>query len=158
MTHQLYREQHLDCDIRTAWEFFSSPLNLAKITAAELGFVVCTENLAQQPLYEGMEIEYIVSPLLRIPLRWKTVITQVEHLKSFTDFQQKGPYRQWKHRHDFIQLDNGTLMKDTVDYELPFGPLGTLAHQLFVKKKIEDIFAFRAKTLTSLFTPAEHKR
>ena len=34
-------------------------------------------------------------------------------------------------------------MKDTVDYELPFGFIGTLAHGLLVKKKLEHIFNFR---------------
>jgi hypothetical protein len=42
-------------------------------------------------------------------------------------------------------------MKDTVDYELPFGFLGKIAHLLFVKKKLADIFDFRYSVLEKLF-------
>jgi ligand-binding SRPBCC domain-containing protein len=37
----------------------------------------------------------------------------------------------------------GTLMRDTVRYALPFGPLGELAHRLLVKRDLERIFDFR---------------
>jgi len=102
-------------------------------------------------MYEGMEINYTVSPVLRIPMKWKTRITQVEDLKSFTDFQEKGPYKYWNHYHEFIPNEEGVLMKDTIDYELPFGILGKIAHSMFVRKKLENIFAFRNKVTDDLF-------
>ena len=150
MKHQLYREQQLNCDKETAWEFFSSPYNLAQITPKEMGFVVHTD-VGNQAIFEGVEIEYTVSPLLKIPLKWRTKITEVTFQKSFTDFQQKGPYKYWNHYHEFIPNENGVLMKDTVEYELPFGVLGTIAHQMFVKKKLESIFDFRYRILEELF-------
>ena len=91
MRHQLYKEQQLKCNIETAWEFFSSPSNLSEITPKDMGFVV-TSDLHNQPIYEGMEINYTVTPLLRIPMKWRTRITQVDFQKSFTDVQEKGPY------------------------------------------------------------------
>jgi len=150
MRYQLYREQQLDCDIETAWNFFSSPLNLSEITPEDMNFTVVSE-LADQPIYEGMEIDYRVSPLLKIPMRWKTQIIQVETQKSFTDFQKEGPYKYWNHLHEFFPNDNGVLMKDTVDYELPLGILGTVAHSLFVRRQLENIFNFRYRFLENLF-------
>jgi ligand-binding SRPBCC domain-containing protein len=150
MRYTLYREQQLTCDLDTAWAFFSSPMNLSEITPKDMGFVV-TSDCDRQEISEGMIIDYLVSPILRIPLKWKTKITQVEKDKSFTDFQLKGPYAYWNHFHEFIPNEKGVLMKDRVDYELPFGILGKIAHTIFVKKKLERIFNYRYQVLEKLF-------
>lgn len=150
MKYQLYREQQLNCDIEKAWVFFSDPKNLSKITPKNMGFTVLSEYNNDQ-IFEGMIIDYTVSPLLKIPLKWRTKISQVQLNSSFTDFQEKGPYKYWNHFHEFIPNEKGILMKDTVDYELPFGVLGTLAHSMFVKKKLDHIFDFRHVVLERLF-------
>ncbi|MCT4210733.1 SRPBCC family protein [Elizabethkingia anophelis] len=150
MRYHLYREQQLNCNIEEVWDFFSSPLNLSKITPKDMKFTVLSD-LKNTPIYEGMEIDYLVSPVLGIPLKWKTRITQVNYQKSFTDLQAKGPYRYWNHYHEFIENDKGVLMKDSVDYELPFGLLGKLAHSLFVHKRLKSIFEFRYNFLEGYF-------
>lgn len=150
MKYQLYREQQLHCNIETAWQFFSSPRNLSKITPGDMGFTVLSDYGNQQ-IFEGMIIDYIVSPVLGIPLKWRTRISQVELNKSFTDFQQKGPYKYWSHFHEFIPNADGVLMKDTVDYELPLGVLGSIVHRAFVRTKLETIFNFRYSILENQF-------
>ncbi|MCT4287241.1 hypothetical protein CMU71_06535 [Elizabethkingia anophelis] len=150
MRYHLYREQQLNCNIEEVWDFFSSPLNLSKITPQDMKFTVLSD-LKNTPIYEGMEIDYLVSPVLGIPLKWKTRITQVNYQKSFTDLQAKGPYRYWNHYHEFIENDKGVLMKDSVNYELPFGLLGKLAHSLFVHKRLKGIFEFRYNFLEGYF-------
>lgn len=150
MKHRLYREQQLNCDIETAWKFFSAANNLSKITPKEMNFIVLTQFESDE-IYEGMMIDYFVSPLFGIKMKWKTEITQVDFHKSFTDFQKKGPYKLWHHHHEFIQNEKGILMKDTVDYELPLGFLGEIAHGLMVKKKVQDIFDYRYKVLEERF-------
>lgn len=150
MKYQLYREQHLNCDIDTAWKFFCNPYNLSRITPRQMGFVILTEN-ADKSIYTGMEVNYIVSPLFGIPLKWKTRITQVVYHKTFTDFQETGPYKLWNHHHEFIPTEKGVLIKDRVDYELPFGVLGTIAHALLVKNKLNKIFDYRFQVLENMF-------
>ncbi|QBJ84893.1 hypothetical protein DDI74_00835 [Chryseobacterium gleum] len=150
MKYRLYREQQLNCTIETAWTFFSSPHNLSEITPASMNFVVLSD-VKDKPVFKGMEINYRVSPLLGIPMRWKTMITQVDELKSFTDFQESGPYKYWNHFHEFIPNEKGVLMKDTVDYELPLGFLGRIAHSLFIKEKLNSIFDFRYRILNDRF-------
>lgn len=140
----------MHCNIETAWAFFSSPMNLSKITPKDMGFTVLSD-FQNEPIFKGMIIDYTVSPILRIPLQWQTKITQVDTRKSFTDFQQKGPYKYWNHFHEFIPNADGVLMKDTVEYELPFGVLGTIAHRAFIKKKLESIFDFRYQVLEQQF-------
>lgn len=150
MIHRLYKEQQLNCDLATAWNFFSSANNLSKITPEDMKFVVLTKT-DDDEIYEGMIIDYHVSPLLGIKMNWTTEIKQVDFQKSFTDYQQKGPYKLWNHFHEFIVNDKGVLMKDTVDYELPMGFLGEIAHNLFVKDKLEHIFSYRNKVLDKMF-------
>lgn len=150
MQFQLKRSQQLYCDAASAWQFFSSPGNLSRITPKEMGFNVLT-SLDDAPIYKGLEIKYRITPLFKIPIYWTTIITQVDEGKSFTDFQQNGPYKYWNHYHEFIPNEKGVLMEDTVDYELPMGLLGKLAHYLFVQKKLEHIFDYRYKVLQGLF-------
>lgn len=150
MIYQLHTKQQLNCDLDTAWDFFSSPHNLSKITHKEMKFNVLTK-LSEEPIYEGMVIDYKVVPLLGIPMKWRTKITQVNPKVSFTDFQEKGPYKLWNHFHEFIPNEDGVLMKDTVDYELPFGILGNITHSLLVKQKVQSIFDYRYEVLEQLF-------
>ena len=148
--HQYKTEQLLPIGIEEAWRFFSSPKNLAVITPAELDFKILS-NLEEEEIYEGMKIDYILKPLLKIPLHWQTEIIKVNKGKNFTDRQVKGPYKIWEHTHTFKPVKDGILMKDTIRYQLPFGFLGNIAHRLFVKKKIENIFIYRKNTLEKMF-------
>jgi ligand-binding SRPBCC domain-containing protein len=86
-----------------------------------------------------------------IPLRWRTRIESFEPISSFTDSQLSGPYRRWVHRHDFADVPNGTEMRDHVEYELPFGPLGSITHALFVRRSVNHIFDYRNATILSIF-------
>lgn len=150
MKYRLYREHQLHCDLKTAWRFFSSAQNLSKITPKKMKFEMMHSQEKDQ-IYQGLIIDYKVSPLWGIPWHWQTLISQVEYQKSFTDIQQKGPYKSWKHLHEFIPNAQGVLMKDTVEYELPYGLLGDLVHALVVKNKLRHIFDYRKKVLEKIF-------
>ncbi len=147
---QYSTEQFLPVDIIKAWIFFTSPANLALITPPALGFKILT-NLNGDEIAEGMKIDYTVKPIMGIPLHWQTVIGKVQKHKFFTDKQQKGPYKIWEHTHTFTEKNGGILMKDIVNYKLPLGWFGALAHLLFVRKKLEAIFAYRKLALEKLF-------
>lgn len=150
MIYILKRSQQLKIDLSTAWAFFSSPHNLQKITPKDMQFVVRSEDTGTA-IFPGMIIDYTVAPLLGIPLAWRTKITDVDPQHSFTDFQLKGPYKLWKHKHEFIANKEGVLMVDTVEYELPFGLLGQFANRLFVEKKLKQIFEYRYAFLEQKF-------
>ena len=45
----------------------------------------------------------------------------------------------------------GTLVTDRVDYALPFGFLGVLAHRLFVRRALKRIFDYRQQRLAEIF-------
>ena len=66
----------------------------------------------------------------------------------FVDTQVRGPYALWHHTHEFEPDGEGTLMRDTVRYALPLGPLGALARRAFVARDLERIFDYRAAALS----------
>ena len=154
-TFQYKTEQFLPIGIDEAWSFFSSPKNLATITPAELDFKILSD-VNDEEIYEGMKIDYIVKPLFKIPVHWQTEIIKVNKANSFTDRQLKGPYKVWEHTHTFNILNNGILMHDVINYQLPFGFAGNIAHALLVKKKIEHIFAYRKNILEKIFIQNKH--
>lgn len=113
-------------------------------------FTILTE-LKNEEIFEGMLIDYHISPILGIRLNWRTEITQVDYQKSFTDVQLKGPYKYWQHFHSFRSVEDGVVVTDLVDYALPFGFIGSLAHRLSVKNKLEKIFDYRMQVLDQKF-------
>jgi len=156
MTYRLERQQQLYCSLKTAWKFFSTPYNLAKITPTELRFEVLT-NVEGIEISEGLIIDYTIRPFLGIPVHWQTKITHVEYMKSFTDFQLRGPYTLWNHYHEFIENEEGVLMLDRVDYELPLGWLGRRMHNVVVEKKLNHIFNYRREILENIFAKQIHQ-
>jgi ligand-binding SRPBCC domain-containing protein len=148
--YTLEREQLVNADLATCWDFFSKPANLKKITPDYMGFDIVRGG--EGDMYAGQVIEYKVSPLLGIKQSWLTEITHVEHQKFFIDEQRVGPYKLWHHQHFFIpQNDGKVLMKDIVTYVLPALPLSSVLHDLIVKKKLNEIFDYRKKVVEELF-------
>jgi ligand-binding SRPBCC domain-containing protein len=146
----LVKKQILPITLDDAWEFFSDPRNLGKITPASMNFRI-TSDLGDGGVYPGMIITYRVSPLAGIPMTWVTEITQVRDKAFFIDNQLKGPYQFWHHQHLFREIPGGTEMTDILHYAAPFGILGTLMEKLFIRRKVEGIFAYREEILRKYF-------
>lgn len=147
--YQLKRTQFVKTDLQTCWDFFSSPKNLKVITPDYMGFDVLVD--VPEKMYEGLMIEYIVKPLLGIPMKWVTEIKYVHDKEFFVDEQRKGPYKIWHHEHHFKEVEGGVEMTDIVSYEIPFGVLGRIAHPILVKRKLEEIFDYRFRKVEEIF-------
>ncbi len=150
-SYQLEFKQFLPLTVSEAWDFFSSPLNLAKITPEDMAFTITSNPEHTERMYPGMIITYKVSPILDIKLDWMTEITQVEHEKYFIDEQRFGPYKFWHHQHHFKAVDGGTEMTDILTYGLPMGIFGRMANEIFVAARLQHIFDFRKKKVIELF-------
>lgn len=140
----------LPLDIDKAWDFFSSPRNLAKITPEHMGFII-TSKFNDEKMYPGMLITYKVSPLLGIQMDWCTEITHVIDKKYFVDEQRFGPYSMWHHQHHFKQVEGGIEMTDIVNYAVPMGFLGRMMNSIMISNEIEKIFSYREKKIAELF-------
>ena len=136
--------------MENVWGFFSNPANLRVITPSYMNFRVTSPHEGKS-IYAGQIITYKVSPLLGIPLFWMTEITQVAHQRYFIDEQRRGPYRMWHHQHHFEQKDNGVLMTDIVHYQLPMLWAGDIAHLLFIKQQLRNIFDYRYTKIEDIF-------
>ncbi len=143
--------QTLPLDPAAAWEFFSRPENLARITPPDLGFAVTA--LLPQRMYAGMIVSYRVTPFGGLSVPWVTEITHVREPEFFVDEQRSGPYRFWHHQHHFQAVAGGTEMTDLVHYQLPFGALGDLLAGALVERRVAGIFAYRRQMLAELLGP-----
>lgn len=148
--YRLTRAQFLPISLPEAWDFFSSPKNLGKITPARMNFQILSQSGGER-MHEGQIIRYKITVLPLVRLTWVTEITGVTKLHSFTDEQRKGPYGLWRHTHTFRELAGGVEMTDVVEYSLPFGLLGELAHRLFVEREVNRIFDYRFSVLQTYF-------
>ncbi len=149
-TYQIFEELELAASLDEAWDFISSPANLKEITPDYMGFEINSTRLPEK-ISPGLMISYHVRPILGIKMAWLTEITQVREPYYFVDEQRVGPYALWHHEHSLRQTDKGVAMTDLVTYRLPAGPLGTLAHRMFVKKQLEGIFRYRELALDKRF-------
>jgi ligand-binding SRPBCC domain-containing protein len=149
MIHIIKQTQFLPISIDKAWDFFSTPENLNKITPDDLSFKINSE--LPPKVYAGQMIIYKVSPFKNIAFDWLTEITQVNEPHFFIDEQRFGPYALWHHEHHFKAVDGGVEMTDIVHYKLPFGWFGNLFHRLLVKPKLNQIFNYRLKVLEVMF-------
>jgi ligand-binding SRPBCC domain-containing protein len=103
-------------------------------------------------MYEGMIIQYQVSPFPGFTTDWVTEITQIEHHHHFIDDQRVGPFALWHHQHFFKSLGpKRTEMTDILHYAAPLGPLGTLADLIFVNRQVRGIFEARETAIKRLF-------
>lgn len=149
--YHLTFQQKFPTTIEKVWDFFSSPHNLADITPQNMAFEVTSKQQPNQKMYPGMIITYKVSPMAGIKLNWMTEITQVSELQYFIDEQRFGPFKFWHHQHHFQTIEGGVEMTDHLSYGLPLGFLGQIAHAVFVKKRLQEIFDYRKEKAISLF-------
>jgi ligand-binding SRPBCC domain-containing protein len=146
--------QLLELSLEKAWAFFSDPRNLQRITPAFMDFRI-RSSFHKNEMYPGQIIEYTVRPIAGIPVYWMTEITHVVDKVIFVDEQRVGPYSLWHHQHHFMVTEKGVEMTDIVHYRPPLGLLGALANRLFIKKKLKEIFSYRARVIKELLSSGE---
>lgn len=148
--YELTVHQKIPSNIDEVWNFISTPSNLNTITPPEMRFKILTE-LGERKMYQGMIIQYKVSPLMGINMNWVTEITHVSEKQFFVDEQRFGPYNFWHHQHHIKQIENGVLMTDILHYRLPLGPVGRIVHSIDLKKRLNKIFDYRYKKIEEIF-------
>ena len=148
--HVLERTQVVPLPRDEVFAFFADARNLEAITPSFLRFRIVTAGPIA--MAAGALIEYRLS-LFGVPFSWRTRIETFEPGVRFVDVQLRGPYRRWRHLHAFDDAPGGTRVTDRVEYELPLGPLGALAHGLFVRGALARIFDHRRERIEALLAP-----
>lgn len=166
MPSHLEFEQWVPFPIERLFAFFSNPENLPRIMpAASDTKLIALNRMLPPALPAGTVSEkaagvgstivtsFRVFPLLR-RAQWIARITEFEWNHYFADVQDKGPFKSWHHRHEFVTQARGgvagTLVRDVIDYEVGFSFVGAIANALFIRRQMESTFAQRQQTLPKL--------
>jgi ligand-binding SRPBCC domain-containing protein len=144
---RLEREQVVRRPLREVFEFFVRAENLERITPPWLRFRMLTPEPVEMGV--GTLIDYRLS-LHGLPLRWTSRIELWEEEHRFVDEQLHGPYRFWRHLHEFVPVDGGTCVRDRVEYALPLGAVGGLLGLPVVRRDLVRIFDYRRDAVARL--------
>jgi ligand-binding SRPBCC domain-containing protein len=170
MSYSQHFEQWLPNPFEEVFAFFSDPDNLPRLMPAwqkarmEKASIVpaptpaASTTLPAKAAGEGTRVTLSFLPFPHSPFRisWESEITEFSWKGYFCDRQLKGPFASWNHCHRLRAVDRAgidmTLIVDHVDYELPFGALGKFAHSVFLRRQIQETFAFRQQEIVRIFS------
>ena len=171
MIYRVQFVQWLPVSVEKAFLFFANPNNLPRIMPpasgtelVELRLALPPNAPADQPAFPnldslaGIGSEIVTSfrpiPFLRLRAQWIALITEFEWNHHFADIQKKGPFKQFRHRHEFsretINRANGTTIRDVIEYDPGFSVLGNLASKAFIAPSIKQTFEYRQRMLEKL--------
>jgi ligand-binding SRPBCC domain-containing protein len=78
-------------------------------------------------------------------------ITELDRPNRFVDEQVGGPFRSFRHEHQFAEIGGGCRMTDRVRFVAPFGPIGRIVERAllgrYLRRLIETRNAYLAKTI-----------
>jgi len=127
------------------FEFFSRAENLEALTPPWLHFSILSPTPIE--MKTGTRIRYRLR-LRGIPLRWESEITAWEPPHRFVDEQRRGPYDRWIHEHEFEEYEEGTTIRDTVQYSVVGG---LFVDRVLVAPDLRRIFEFRRQKISEIF-------
>ncbi|MBE0645654.1 MAG: SRPBCC family protein [Bacteroidetes bacterium] len=127
--------------------FHTEPANLLRITPPK----VKVDLLRFDPSGEGAMVELRVRPLPFVSTRWLMRFDVFDPPHRLQDVQVRGPFRAWRQLREFISDgDSACILRDTVEYALPFGFAGRMVNRLFVAREIRKMFAHRQASIKRL--------
>ncbi len=77
-------------------------------------------------------------------------VTEFEHPTLLVDEMIEGCFKTFKHIHEFVKRDSGTLVRDTVVWISPFGVLGAVADKLVLERHIRSLVMKRNAGLKAI--------
>lgn len=101
---------------------------------------------------EGQEVTWRARHF-GIPLTMTSRITRLDFPRSFTDEQVKGPFKAFRHVHEFTATATGSMMVDRVEFTAPLGVLGRAVERLFLARYLKRLIASRGRFLARSADP-----
>jgi ligand-binding SRPBCC domain-containing protein len=168
MRFSYHAEQWLSYPSDLVFEFFANPDNLPLLMPAWQMTRIEKASILPPPHHPdiscsaspvaGVGSRFTLSfrpfPLSPMRIRWEAEITELSWNHHFCDEQTRGPFTYWKHCHYVRPVRwqglNATIVADDIEYEVPFGAAGRLAHHLFLRGQIERTFAYRQTQLNKI--------
>jgi len=170
MSQHFEAKQWIAAPLPRIFGFFADPRNLPRIMPPQQGAELVRLDLvpprfpvdqvpadAERMAGVGTEIVFKFRAIPYLPMheKWVARITDFSLNEYFTDVQQQGPFRRWRHTHSFeaktIDGREGTLLRDHVEYEVGFGVIGRMLEKLMFQRMLRTTFAYRKKALEKIF-------
>ena len=166
MLHHLEFEQWVPFPPERVFAFFSNPENLPRIMPASSGAkLIALHRMPSPPeiaddkaagVGSTIGTSFLFFPFLPFRAQWVARITEFEWNRCFADVQDKGPFKSWHHRHEFLAETRagiaGTLVRDVIEYEVGWGFLGVIANTLLVRHQMQRTFTQRQQILPKLLS------
>jgi ligand-binding SRPBCC domain-containing protein len=119
----------------------SRSVSLHKISmqhANEMAIAGTTSGLVK----EGDTITWQAKHLYKVR-KMKVRIAKLKPYDFFEDVMLHGDFREMKHRHYFKGIDNGTIVIDEFEFEVPYGLLGKIICRLFLTSYLKKLLLHR---------------
>ena len=167
MPYRAQFEQWVPVLLEKAFPFFADPNNLPRIMPAWLDVRIEEATIVPPPEspssgFAGsgsrLVASYRVVPFLPLRIHSEAQIVAFAINEFFEDIQGKGPFRRWHHRHEFAAETRnaiaGTRLRDQIEYEIGFEPLGAIVNAFFIAPQIRRTFAYRQQAVERLLVGA----
>lgn len=169
--HQVRSCFWLPIPLEQVWNFSSDPKNISKISPPFYGLKAnASAQLANDARF-GLHFSPAGIPL---PIKWVSKVIEFNPTgpqRLYTEVQESGPFKFWRHEHSFEEgfsevesaesgksikmREGGTWIRDTIDFQLPWGLIGNMAHDLFIRASLGSLLAYRRKkTWEYLISPS----
>jgi ligand-binding SRPBCC domain-containing protein len=178
MRHTHHSEQWLPYCVELVFVFFANPENLPRLMPRwqkarieEAAFspppppAQTTAFSSRKTIAAGAGTRLTLSfkpfPYSPVRLLWEAEISEFVWNDHFCDHQLRGPFSYWHHCHTVqseVRADasgipiRGTLLRDDVEYEMPFGNLGDIAQRLFIARQLKNTFSYRHARTSELLS------
>ncbi len=148
--------QRLPIGVEEAWDFFINPQNLAAMTPAWLDYRL--NHAPPEYVHPGALFSAVIRPIPGLSLQWLAEIKHIRPPIFFITEQRIGPFKLWHHEHHFREIDEGVEIEDLILYGLHLGPVGAFFHDIFVRKRLQEVFTYRARSLEHRFGSIQKPR
>jgi ligand-binding SRPBCC domain-containing protein len=132
-----------------------APVEVCFDGARDIGLHCATANRTKERAVAGVTIgliglgESVTFEAVHLGVRQRLTgrITEFDRPNRFADDMTQGAFKSLRHIHEFLPCDRGTLMRDTLIWVSPFGPLGKMADTLFLKRHMRNFLKDRNANL-----------
>jgi ligand-binding SRPBCC domain-containing protein len=165
-SYQAHFEQWLPVKLEKAFRFFADPNNLPLVmppwmeVRIEEATIVPPPGLAiaDAATLAGVGSRLVASyrsvPFAPFRIRSEAKIVGFATDEFFADDHGRGPFKSWHHRHEFAaeMRDGipGTRLRDHIEYEIGFEPVGRMINALFIAPQMRRTFAHRQGAIERL--------
>lgn len=145
MTKVVYRSR-LTATPEELFEFHMDTANLAAISPPWPPFRVISEPRRAEP-GDLQVFQLGAGPLATV---WEARVTRVVPGRLLEDRQESGPFRAWRHQHQFLADGDGAMLVDVVEFRMLPTVVGEFLEFYLVRPFILGMFAWRHRRTRKL--------